>query len=45
MVKYAGVGVAMEKSTPRLLQVADYITGSNNTTGIADIINKMILTK
>ncbi|KXI18464.1 Cof-type HAD-IIB family hydrolase [Lactobacillus crispatus] len=42
MVKYAGIGVAMEKSTPHLLRIADYITGSNNTSGIADVINAYI---
>lgn len=43
MVKFAGAGVAMEKSTPNLLKVADYQTTSNNVDGIEKAIQKIVL--
>ncbi len=43
MVKFAGTGVAMEKSTPNLLKNADFVTGSNNTSGIRDAIELFVL--
>lgn len=43
MVKYAGLGVAMENANEKLKQVADYITLSNDNDGIADVINKFML--
>lgn len=43
MVEFAGIGTAMEKSTPNLLKVANFVTGSNNHSGITDAIKKFIL--
>lgn len=43
MVKYAGLGVAMDNAVPEVKEVADYITASNNDDGIAKVIEKFIL--
>jgi len=43
MVKYAGLGVAMENATPEVKEVANYITTSNDEDGIAKVIEKFIL--
>lgn len=44
MVQIAGVGVAMANARPVLKEVADYITkNDNNHSGIAEVINKFIL--
>lgn len=45
MVEFAGIGVAMQKSTPNLLKVANKVTGSNNESGISDAIEKYALEK
>lgn len=38
MIKYAGIGVAVKESTPKLLEVADVITESNNGDGVGKAI-------
>lgn len=43
MVRYAGVGVAMENAVAAVKNVADYITASNNEDGIAKVIEKFVL--
>jgi len=43
MVKYAGLGVAMENAIPEVKKVADFITTSNDEDGIAKVIEKFIL--
>ncbi len=43
MVRYAGVGVAMENAQQVVKDVADYITRSNDEDGIANVIDKFIL--
>jgi Cof subfamily protein (haloacid dehalogenase superfamily) len=43
MVRYAGLGVAMANGSPRLMEAADYITGSNDEDGLAEAIWKFIL--
>ncbi|MFU0823568.1 sugar-phosphatase [Clostridium sp.] len=43
MIKYAGLGVAMENAFPNVKKAADYITYSNNESGVAHVINKFIL--
>lgn len=40
MIEYAGVGVAMANSNPKLLEIADYITGSNDEDGIVQVIEE-----
>lgn len=43
MIKEAGLGVAMGNATPKVKQVADEITKTNNENGVAEIINSKIL--
>ena len=43
MVKYAGIGVAMENAVNEVKQVSDYVTASNNEDGIAKVIEKFVL--
>ena len=43
MVKYAGLGVAMENATEDVKKVANYITSTNDEDGIVKVIQKFIL--
>lgn len=43
MVKYAGLGVAMENAVLPLRKTADYITSSNNDDGIAKVVEEFML--
>jgi Cof subfamily protein (haloacid dehalogenase superfamily) len=43
MIEYAGLGVAMGNAIPALKNAADWITGSNDEDGIADVIERFIL--
>lgn len=43
MVKWAGIGVAMENAQQVVKDVADYITLSNDEDGVAHVIEKFIL--
>lgn len=43
MVKYAGLGVAMENATEEVKEAANFITASNDNDGIAEVIEKYIL--
>lgn len=43
MIKYAGLGVAMGNAFPKVKEIADYITLSNDCNGVAHVINKFIL--
>ena len=43
MIRYAGLGVAMENAILPLKNVADYITLSNNDDGIAHVVEKFML--
>lgn len=38
MIKAAGVGVAMENADPKVKEIADFITASNNDNGVAKAI-------
>lgn len=42
MIKYAGIGVAMENAQKSVKEVADFITDSNNSDGIVKVVNKFI---
>ena len=42
MIKAAGMGVAMENSAQALLEAADMVAGSNNDSGVAKVIKKLI---
>ncbi|MGL4772298.1 MAG: sugar-phosphatase [Clostridium sp.] len=43
MVKYAGMGVAMENATDKVKEVANYITSKNSEDGVAKAIEKLVL--
>ena len=43
MIKEAGLGVAMGNSGKMALEVADYVTDSNNDNGVAKAIEKFVL--
>ena len=43
MLKYAGLGVAMENASYTVKSFADYVTLSNNDDGVAHVIEKFIL--
>ncbi len=45
MIKYAGLGVAMENAFDEVKEAADYITDSNENDGVAKAIEKFILEK
>ena len=40
MIQEAGLGVAMGESTPVVIQIADYVTTSNEEEGVAKVIEK-----
>lgn len=42
MIKYAGLGVAMENAVLPVRQAADFVTRSNNDDGVAYVIEKFI---
>ena len=43
MIKYAGLGVAMENAFPEVKEVADFITSSNEEDGVAKVIEEFML--
>ncbi|MGR3806844.1 sugar-phosphatase [Pasteurella testudinis] len=43
MLQYAGLGVAMGNATDELKAIADYITADNNSSGVAEVIEKFVL--
>ena len=43
MIKNAGYGIAMEGSTPKIIEVADYVTNDNNSEGVANALEKIII--
>jgi Cof subfamily protein (haloacid dehalogenase superfamily) len=43
MIEYAGLGIAMGNASDRLKQKADYTTDTNDKEGVANAINKFIL--
>lgn len=45
MIKYAGLGVAMENAVQELKDNAQYITRKNDDDGVAEAIEKMVLNK
>lgn len=44
MLEYAGLGIAMGNATEATKQVADYVTDTNNNSGVAKAIEKFVLT-
>lgn len=45
LVENSGFGVAMDNAIDRVKEAADYITKSNNESGVAHVINKFVLNK
>lgn len=45
MIEYAGLGVAMENAMEQTKAIADYITGSNNDDGVAQVIETFVINK
>lgn len=43
MIENAGTGIAMEKSSPEVTKIANYITLNNNEEGVAEALKKLIL--
>lgn len=43
MIEFAQLGVAMANASERVLQIADYVTGSNEEDGVAQVVRKFIL--
>ncbi|NLL80808.1 MAG: HAD family phosphatase [Tissierellia bacterium] len=43
MIKYAGLGVAMENAEDEVLKKADFVTKTNDDDGVAEVIDKFIL--
>ena len=41
MIKYAGLGVAMDNASDTVKKVADFITLSNDSDGIAHVLEKI----
>ena len=43
MIRYAGIGVAMENAQPAIKEAADFVTDSNDNDGIVKVIDTFIL--
>lgn len=43
MIRYAGIGVAMENAQQEVKAAADYVTASNDEDGVAQVVDKFIL--
>ena len=43
MIEKAGCGVVMKGSTPAVVEVADYVTDTNNNEGVAQALKKFLL--
>ena len=43
MIRYAGLGVAMENALPEVKEIADYITLTNDQEGILQVVEKFML--
>lgn len=43
MIQMAGIGVVMENGDPSVKAIADYITASNDESGVAQAIEKLVL--
>lgn len=43
MIEYAGLGVAMENAVPRVKDLADVITATNDNDGVAQAVGKFVL--
>lgn len=43
MIQKAGLGIAMQGSTPTVIEVADYVTDTNNEEGVAKALEKFVI--
>ena len=43
MIQMAGLGVAMANAQEEVKEVADFITGSNDEDGVADVVYQFML--
>ena len=43
MIENAGMGVAIEGSTPKITEIANYITTGNDNEGVANALKKLVL--
>lgn len=43
MIKYAGLGIAMDNAIDEIKEIADYITDTNDNDGVAKAIEKFVL--
>lgn len=43
MIQWAGMGIAMKNSVPAVLEVADYVTDTNDEDGVATALDKFLL--
>jgi len=43
MIEVAGLGVAMGNALPKLKEIADYVTASNNDEGVRQVIEQFVL--
>lgn len=43
MIEYAGLGIAMENASEDTKAIANYITDTNDNSGVAQVIEKFIL--
>lgn len=43
MIRYAGLGVAMENAAPEVKEMADFVTLSNEEDGVAHVVEKFML--
>jgi Cof subfamily protein (haloacid dehalogenase superfamily) len=43
MIQYAGLGVAMGNAPAEVKEYADYVTGTNDEDGVAQVIDKFVL--
>ena len=40
MIQNAGIGIEMGQSTPRIKEIADYVTDNNDNEGVKNAIEK-----
>ena len=41
MIENAGLGIAMGESTPKVIEIADYVTDANNNEGVNKALEKI----
>ena len=41
MIVNAGLGIAMGESTPKVIEIADYVTDDNNNEGVKKALEKI----